>query len=393
MSGKLIFQILLLVLLEAGVLADVRDDLKGINSEIREKQKLLKQTKKAESKVSSELVQIDRSLKEKEASLQQLNGELKIVENGVTQTQRQIQVFIAELDKRKEQINRRIKSVYKSGEMGNLRIFFSSGSVPEVFENHRYMQSVLEFDRKLFAEYKGRLEELQTMKTSLEREAERKEKLGEKIKVKKREIEEEKSKKAAHLTQIRQEKKTYQVSLKELQANARRLQAMVERLEARSRKSYTLKSNKKPVISGDYPQPPVADKGFGAQRGRLSMPVSGELVSRFGKHKHPEFNSFTFNNGISISAAMNADIHAVFDGEVIFADKFKGYGNMLIIDHGGGYFTLYAHASRINKRVGASVRRNETVAQVGDTDSTRGSQLYFEIRYQGKPIDPGPWLR
>lgn len=393
MFAKLLLQILLLIVLEGTILADVKDDLKGINSQIREKQKLLKQTKKAETKVSTELVQIDRSLKEKESSLLHLNSELKAVESGLSLTERQIQVLVVELDKRREQINKRISSVYKAGEMGNLRIFFSSESIPEVFENRRYMQSVIDFDRRLYTEYKGKLADLQTLKTSLEKEADKKEKLSEKIRSKKKEIEDEKSKKAAHLSQIRQEKKSYQVSLKELQANARRLQSMVERLEARSRKSYTLKNSKKPVISGNYPQPPVSDKGFGAQRGRLPMPASGDIVSRFGKHKHPEFNSFTFNNGIAINAAMNADIHAVFDGEVIFADKFKGYGNMLIIDHGGGYFTLYAHAAKINKRVGATVRKNETVAQVGDTDSTRGAQLYFEIRYQGKPIDPGPWLR
>ncbi len=393
MTGKFLLQILLLLVLEGISYADVKDDLKGINSQIREKQNLLKQTKKAESKVSSELVKIDRTLKEKESSLLQLNGELKVVESGLSNTQRQIQALVSELDKRKQQIAKRVSSVYKAGEMGNLRMFFASESIPEVLENSRYMQSVLDYDRKLFQEYQVKLAQLQSLKVSLEKEMNKKEKLGEKIKAKKQEIEDEKLKKAANLTKIRQEKMSYQVSLKELQANARRLQSMVERLEARSRKSYTQKSDKKPVISGNYAQPPVADKGFGSQRGRLSVPVSGDIVSRFGKQKHPEFNSFTFNNGISIAAQMNADIHAVYDGEVIFADKFKGYGNMLIIDHGGGYFTLYAHTSHINKRVGASVRKNETVAQVGDTDSARGAQLYFEIRYQGKPIDPGPWLR
>lgn len=393
MSKLLSFQILFILLLQVVSFADVQDDLKGINRQIREKQKLLKQTKKVETKVSSELNKIDRNLKEKEASLAHLNGEMKIVESGLTSTQNKIQLTVAELGKVKAQLDRRVSSLYKAGEMGNVRIFFSSGSVPEVLENRRYMKSVIDYDRKLFQSYQEKLNDLTLLKGSLEKEAVKKEKLAASIKAKKSEIEGEKSKKSAYLSQIRVEKKGYQQSLKELQANARRLQSMVERLEARSRKSYNTKSEKKSVISGYYPQPPVSDKGFGSQRGRLSLPVAGDVVSRFGKHKHPEFNSFTFNNGISIAATMNSDIKAVFDGEVIFADKFKGYGNMLIIDHGGGYFTLYAHTARITKKVGASIRRNETVAQVGDTDSTRGPQLYFEIRYQGKPVDPGPWFR
>jgi murein hydrolase activator len=393
MFSRTILLTILFTLVNGSLFADVRDELKGINSEIKEKQQLLRQTRKVESKVTSELTQIEKNLKEKESALNHLNSELKTVESGVLSTQKQIQVMLAELDKKKEEISKRVTSLYKSGEMGNVRIFFSSGSIPEVLENRRYMRAVLEHDKALFQDYQNRLQQLKGLKASLEKEAERKERLSGKIKAKKLEIETEKSKKSEYLSQVISQKKNYQSSLKELQANARRLQTMVERLEARSRKSYTQKDEKKKLIPGDHRQPPVTDKGFGSQRGRLSLPVSGEVVSHFGKHKHPEFNSFTFNNGITISSPMNADIKSVFEGEVIFAERFKGYGNMLIIDHGGGYFTLYAHTSRINKKVGSTVHKNDVVANVGDSDSPNGAQLYFEIRYQGKPIDPGPWFK
>ena len=390
---RILLQTLFMLMYGTAIHADVRDDLKGINSQIREKQQLLKKTKKAETKVSSELLLIEKNLQEKEANLLHLHSEMKIVESGVTNTRKQIQLTQAELDSKKDQIARRVSSLYKAGEMGHLRMFFSSGSIPQALENHRYMKSVLEHDKLLFLDYQNRLQQLNGLKASLEKEAARKEKLTQQIKGKKLEIESEKSKKFAMLTQVRQEKKEYQGSLKELRANARRLQSMVERLEARSRKSYTLKDDKKKLVPGNYPQPPASDKGFGSQRGKLSMPAAGEIVGRFGKHKHPEFNSYTFNNGITVAAAMNADIKAVYDGEVIFADRFKGYGNMLIIDHGGGYFTLYAHTSRIDRKVGSAVHKSDVVAHVGDTDSANGAKLYFEIRYQGKPVDPGPWLR
>lgn len=392
--AKVLLPTLCILLSATAVHGDVRDELKGINSQIKEKQQLLKKTKKVESKVSSELVTIEKNLQEKEANLLHLSSELKTVESGITTTRKQIQQTLTELESKKQEIAKRVTSLYKAGEMGNVRIFFSSGSIPQAVENRRYMKSVLENDKKLFIDYQNRLLQLNRLKESLEKDAAKKEKLSERIKVKKQEIESEKSKKTVILSQVRQEKKEYQSSLQELQANAKRLQSMVERLEARSRKGYTQKSDKNKLVpGGEHYQPPVSDKGFGAQRGRLSLPASGSIVSRFGKHKHPEFNSFTFNNGITITAPMNADIKAVFDGEVIFADKFKGYGNMLIIDHGGGYFTLYAHAARIDKKVGSSVHKNDVVARVGDTDSTDGAKLYFEIRYQGKPVDPGPWLK
>jgi septal ring factor EnvC (AmiA/AmiB activator) len=169
-------------------------------------------------------------------------------------------------------------------------------------------------------------------------------------------------------------------------------------LEARNRKGYSAKSRGTERHGKDAHtfQPPltvVPDKGLGAQKGRLTLPVKGTIVERFGRHKHPEFDSFTFSNGISVTAPAGTPIHAVFDGEVIFADYFKGYGNMIIVDHGGGFFSLYAHAASVAKKVGSKVARNDVLASVGDVDSSKGPLLYFEIRYQGKPVDPAPWFR
>ncbi len=149
----------------------------------------------------------------------------------------------------------------------------------------------------------------------------------------------------------------------------------------------------KVVKKGADSPPPSSEKGFGAQKGRLSMPLRGRLISGFGRHKHAQFNSYTVSNGLSIAAPAGADVRAIYEGTVIFAEYFKGYGNMVIVDHGGGYFSLYAHNSRIAKRAGTSVAKNDILASVGDIDSANGPMLYFEIRYQGKPVDPSAWVR
>jgi len=374
-------------------LADVRDDLQGIRKEIREKKTLLKKNRKIEKKVSNELVTIDKTLKEKEASLKVLNHDLVKVEQTLGQTQREIQLVAAETERKREHIRHRLTALYKAGELGSARMFFASESFPQMLENQKYMQGVLQGDRRLFADYSAKLDQLKGLKGVLERDAARKENIRTGIAAKKQEIEEEKSKKAAYLSQVRETSKSHQAALRELQANARRLQTMIERLEAQQRKSYTSKLGRKKILGEREPLPPVADKGFGAQRGRLAIPVRGEIVGRYGRHKHPEYNSYTVNNGISIAAPQGADIRSVFDGQVIFADYFKGYGNMVIVDHGGGYFSLYGHASRLAKKVGSQVSRNDVIASVGDLDSSRGPMLYFELRYQGKPIDPSPWFR
>ena len=169
---------------------------------------------------------------------------------------------------------------------------------------------------------------------------------------------------------------------------------MITRLEALSRRKPVARHEKpgeklKPLAE----LPPVPDRGFSSQKGRMNLPVKGHIIESYGKHKHPEFNSFTFSKGLSISASPGTEIKAIYEGTVIFADYFKGFGNMMVVDHGGGYFSLYAHASRLAKKVGAEVARHETIGAVGDVDSSKGSILYFEIRQQGKPVDPAGWVR
>lgn len=381
------------VFLSGGIChGDLAKDLQGIKREISEKKSLLTKTKKVETKVSGELDRIQKSLRDKENNLKLLNRDLSGVENQLGKTRSEIDRVAGEADRKKDQIRHRLASVYKAGDFSSTRMFFSSESFPQMVENVRYMNAVLNNDRKLFNEYGAKIEDLKGLKSSLENDMDRKEKIKTSIEVKKKEIEEEKQKKAAYLEKIRDEKKGYQASLKNLQANARRLQTMVERLEAARRKSYSKRSNR-PSIGGGKELPPVPDKGFASQKGRLSIPVRGDIIGTFGRHKHPEFNSYTVSNGISIAAPSGAEIRPIYDGTVIFADYFKGYGNMVIVDHGGGFFSLYGHVSRIMKKVGSNVSRGEVIATVGDVDSSRGPMLYMEIRYQGKPVDPLPWFR
>ncbi len=387
---------ILLLLFSANVARgdNPRDELKGVKREIKAKKQLISKTRKVEAVVSTELQEINRNLVQKESDLGRLDHDLKGVETSLGRTGREIVRATDEANRKKQEIERRLASLYKAGELGAVRMFFSAESFPQMAENIRYMRSILDNDKKIFAEYDQKIVELRKLKVDLERDAAIKSRIKAGIAVKKLEIEQEKSKKAAILIKVRQDRGGYEKSLKELQANAARLQAMMERLEALSRRKLSSRhvrpgSRLKPLAE----LPPVPDRGFASQKGRLSLPVRGEIVETYGKHKHPDFESYTFSKGLSISAGAGSDIRAIYEGSVIFADYFKGFGNMIIVDHGGGYFSLYAHAARILKKVGADVARNETVATVGDTDSSRGPLLYFEIRHQGKPVDPAGWVR
>jgi septal ring factor EnvC (AmiA/AmiB activator) len=131
---------------------------------------------------------------------------------------------------------------------------------------------------------------------------------------------------------------------------------------------------------------------FSTLAGSLCLPASGPITSRYGQKVHPKFGTVIMQNGIEIGAVAGAPVRAVAPGTVRFADWFRGYGNLVIIDHGGGWFTLYAHLANINVSVGQQVGKNKVIGSVGDTGSMTGANLYFEVRHHQQPQDPAAWL-
>jgi murein DD-endopeptidase MepM/ murein hydrolase activator NlpD len=116
-------------------------------------------------------------------------------------------------------------------------------------------------------------------------------------------------------------------------------------------------------------------------------------VAGFGAQVHPRFGTRTFKSGVDIEASDGTDVRAVYAGHVVYSGWFKGYGNLVILDHGHEYFTLYAHLTDVAVKEGDDVRQGQRLAGVGDSGSLAGPRLYFEVRYQGKPQDPEQWLR
>lgn len=135
-----------------------------------------------------------------------------------------------------------------------------------------------------------------------------------------------------------------------------------------------------------------SELGLRARRGHLPFPVKGIVEVGFGKVVNPRFNTVTVQKGVDIRAGMGAPVHSVGTGTIVYAGWLKGYGNLVIVDHGANYHSLYAHLKDIAVDVGVEVEEGEEIATVGDTGSLKGAYLYFEIRKTGQAVDPLPWL-
>jgi septal ring factor EnvC (AmiA/AmiB activator) len=181
---------------------------------------------------------------------------------------------------------------------------------------------------------------------------------------------------------LRQEKDNRLKALREMAAAAQRLQKMLDDIARRAI-----------VRPRELPAPATMGRGLEAMLGQLDWPVKGPVLAPFGKFKHPEFAAEMVRKGIDIDAPLGDGVRVVEKGRVVFADRFTGYGRMVIVDHGERYYTIYGHLSEIIRKNGDELDRGEILGRVGDSDSLSGAKLYFELRKDGRSIDPLPWLK
>ncbi|TNF52475.1 MAG: peptidase M23, partial [Gammaproteobacteria bacterium] len=133
----------------------------------------------------------------------------------------------------------------------------------------------------------------------------------------------------------------------------------------------------------------LAGLDFGRLKGKLALPVAGEIQHRFGQNRPGGGPAW---KGLFIRARQGQEVHAVGTGKVAFADWLRGFGNLLIIDHGGGYLSLYSNNESLYKQPGDRVRAGDVIAAAGNTGGQEDTGLYFELRHQGKPFDPMNWV-
>jgi septal ring factor EnvC (AmiA/AmiB activator) len=180
------------------------------------------------------------------------------------------------------------------------------------------------------------------------------------------------------LAKITHEKELYDRAVAELEKSAARVDVLLKELEQRRRAAL---ARPRKEVAGIHPF-----------KGMLHWPTEGEVVSFFGRQKHPAFDTYVQKKGIEIKTEEGSAIRAVMPGSVAFADWLKGYGLVVILDHANGFFSLYAHASRLLAKVGDHVQAGQVIGETGDTGMTGESTLYFELREGAEPVDPLAWL-
>jgi septal ring factor EnvC (AmiA/AmiB activator) len=362
-----------------------RRKLEHTQKQLREEREKAADARRRETSLLAELEKIDRRLADKQRDVARLDGRVQRVQAEIQGLRGEIQKLEASRGGQQDALARRLRTIYKIHNHGvALPLILAEDAVARAAVI-RQLGTLAALDARLIRDYrvtsdnladrKGREEARQHELATLRAEAKREQ----------AEVDQDAGRRRVLLARVRDERAYHERVVGELTEASRRLETFIRDLQAKQRRIAKAPPSRTP---GDTPS-----VGFGELRGRLPWPASGRVLTAFGPQVHPRFGTKTFRNGVDIEAREGADVAAVYAGHVVYTGWFKGYGNLIILDHGHEYYTLYAHVAEILVKEGDDVRPAHRIGTVGDTGSLGGPRLYFEVRYQGKPQDPEQWLR
>jgi murein hydrolase activator len=381
-----------------------KEDLKQLRSRIETLQKELADTEESKSEVADALRDSERAISATNRQLNKLAQEQDKAGEKLGRLRAQSEQLARDIEIQQSQLEKLLSHRYIAGggQKEYLALLLNHQEPNQIARNLHYYSYISRARSETIDALRDNVEQLD----SLALESQEKSAEIEKIKAKKadykKQLEREKTDQASVLTRISLQADQQRREISRLKQDEERLTRLVEKLAkmlARKKRATrsaavrpsTPSSSTAPLTNQSVPDGSTDGNPFAALKGRLSLPVRGELANRFGSPRHEGGLAW---KGLFIRSPTGADVKAIAAGRVVFADWLRGFGNLLIVDHGANYMSLYGNNEAIHKQVGDPVAGGDTIATVGDSGGvSKGAGLYFELRHQGKPFDPLNWVR
>ncbi|MES2355750.1 MAG: peptidoglycan DD-metalloendopeptidase family protein [Pseudomonadota bacterium] len=386
--------------------AKPQDELQEVRGRIEQLQKQLSEKEESRTEAADALKESEKVISKVDRRLHELSAEQQTARSEVNTMDGQMRVLQRRIANEKLRIEGILRSRYMDGGEDTLKMILSGQDPAEVSRQLYYYSYLSRARAQLIQQVKVDLAGFAELKAASEKKAEEIALLKKQEAEGKRELEAEKFKRKQVLAQISNQIVGQRKEIGRLKQNEQQLTHIIEEIsrmlakkraeEAKKRAEAEAQANKKPVkkpkVEGynqDIPDDSLSGKAFVSLKGKLKLPIKGELTNRFGSPREAGGLSW---KGLFIRAETGQMVHAVADGRVVFADWLRGFGNLLILDHGGGYMSLYGYNESLLKAVGDLIKSGDAVARVGNTGGNLDSGLYFELRYQSKPLDPMSWV-
>ena len=376
--------------------AKEKEDARQKERELRELRGRIETLQKDLAKTEGSKSEAADALRESERAISDANRELR----DLTRQSRDASRRVAELNADAKAREKALKGQqallagllyrhYLAGPSEPLQLLLNQEDPHQIARRLHYLGYVSRSRAVLISDLRSGLARLQEVTREAEREAAKLSKVTAEQQAQRRRLEKEKRARGQVLTRISRDLDRQRREITTLKRDEDRLAKLVERLAKLMARSKPKPKAAPRVRNERVPQATTGDSAFRDLKGRLRLPVRGELTNRFGS---PRSDGGVVWKGLFIVARAGEEVRAVADGRVVFADWLRGFGNLLIIDHGDAYMSLYGNNEALFKQVGDAIRGGEAVGAVGNSGGNADSGLYFELRYQGRPLDPLDWV-
>ena len=350
-----------------------------IRQEIKQGRQEVEAFTRKESDTIKRLNEVELTLNKIKKGTAAIKKEIEKIENEISEASNSSDELRAQIRTNEKYVARRLVALYKMNWLGRFHILASAASMHEFIQRKVALERLLAYDEKVRRDLITDQAELKKMLSRLEGLKDQKSVRVQELNKQTRLMSQERSTRAKLLVDIRSQKALELAAIDFLTQAANELDRKINLLNT---------SISSPALDKN-----VSQLQFSDHKGLLIRPVNGKITSLYGPYKNPKYNITNFRSGIDIKADNGEPVRSVFKGKVLYSSWFKTYGNMIIIDHGKNFYTVYAHLEEVFKAKGDDVETGEVIATVGDTGSMTGAKLYFEVRHHGKPVNPLPWLK
>lgn len=362
-----------------------KEDLKQLRNRIESLQKELASKEETKSEAADALRESERAISDANRKLSELSRAQREARDTLTRVQAQSGQIKNDIEAQQTQLGGLLYRQYLGGQKEYLRLLLNQQDPNQVARELHYYGHLSRARAEGIKTLRLNLGQLDTLTLeSREKSAELAVIQAEQA-TQKKHLEREKTEHKKLLTRISSQVDKQRREISKLKRDETRLSRLVEKIG----KLLSRRESSTPLSNNRLPDASAGGGPFASLKGRLSLPVRGELVNRFGS---PRSDGGVTWKGLFIRSSGGSDVKAIASGQVVFADWLRGFGNLMIVDHGSGYMSLYGNNETLYKQVGDSLRGGDTIAAVGNSGGNPDSGLYFELRHQGKPFDPLNWV-
>jgi murein hydrolase activator len=360
-----------------------RDELERVRRERAELERRMNSLQSTAHNLTEEVRNLEQQADATERLVRSLDEQLASIGEEVESTTGSLAQTEAQLVVKREVLRRRLVDIYKRGPLHSAEVLLSAHSFGNLVARYKYLHLLARRDRALVENVETLRNDIVSQRSLLVRlqdelERSRGEKTGEE-----RRLRALQQQRGQSLVQVRRTTQQTRNRLAQMQRDEARLGNVLASLETARRRAAAL-PNARPAAPSTLRT---------SDLGRLAWPVEGEILYRFGRVVDAQSNTATRWNGVGISAAQGTAVRTVAPGEVVVADAIGTYGNTVIVQHGGGDYSVYGSLERIDVRKGATVVQGQAIGTVGRADPELPPHLHFEVRPQGRAVDPLEWLR